>query len=526
MLARAAANAGSPDAGELYERAIADADELRTRQHLRSRYARLLVNAQRSDRAIAVLGEAIDEDDGADPAMSTELICGRLVALRMDPGHRADWDREARRLDERDLVGDVPAARALRAELSYRNGVAGTGLEDARRWLDDAIGGPDGHLLAVTNPQAFATAMHAALQVNAFTLGLDVSHRALEHARTAGYRSTYLLATSYAAMFSLRCGEPRAALSEVASPEDLERGAPVLVPLNAGAAASAYTVLGLLIEAEWEVGRVGEGSGFDRELTSGGCVEALGWLRLVQDRPKEALAAFRLMGDGAPTLKGANPSTNLWRSGAARAALRLGESGLATALSEEELGLARRWGAPRPLGVSLTTAALVAADRGGARLAAELLDQAVAVLETSADPQPLVTAIAERSKRHAAAGRTSDARRDGRRALDLAHRHELRLAADEIEASLRSSGARPRSRALQGIDALTPAELRVVRAVALTGRSNGEIAADLFVSRKAIEYHLSNSYRKLGVTGRADLAKVFAADGAATPGGGLRGRLG
>jgi DNA-binding CsgD family transcriptional regulator len=519
LLARAAASNGALDAGELCEQAIAEATEVGQRQQLRSRYARLLLDAQRSRRAIDVLTEALGEDDGSDPALWTELFCSRLVALRMDPDHRREWEEESRHLDDIELDGDVPAARALKAELSYRNGVAGIGLEEARRWLGEAVGGPDGHLLAVTAPQAFATAMQAAVQVEEFALGSEVAHRALEHARAAGFASTYLLASSYAAVFLLRCGQPRLALAEVATGDELEREPPVLVPLNAGTAAAAYLELGLLSEAEWELTRVGDGSGYERELTITGCAEALGQLRLAQGRFAEALETFRSMGAGSPAHAGANPSTNLWRSGAARAAILLGNTSLAVALSEEELGLARAWGAPRALGISLTTAALVALDRSKATTATGLLDEAIGVLETGADPGPLVFALGERARRHSAAGRAGDARRDHRRALDLAHRHELRLLADSLEAAMRASGDRPRSRVLRGVDALTPAELRVARAVALTGRSNAEIAADLFVSRKAIEFHLSNAYRKLGVSGRRDLAAVFATPGPPGPPG-------
>ena len=41
--------------------------------------------------------------------------------------------------------------------------------------------------------------------------------------------------------------------------------------------------------------------------------------------------------------------------------------------------------------------------------------------------------------------------------------------------------------------------------MAAAGATNREIAEALFVTRKAVEWHLGNAYRKLGVRSRADL---------------------
>ena len=51
---------------------------------------------------------------------------------------------------------------------------------------------------------------------------------------------------------------------------------------------------------------------------------------------------------------------------------------------------------------------------------------------------------------------------------------------------------------------LTAQEAVVARLVA-DGRSNKEVAAELFLSVKTVEFHLGNLYRKLGVRSRRDL---------------------
>ena len=54
--------------------------------------------------------------------------------------------------------------------------------------------------------------------------------------------------------------------------------------------------------------------------------------------------------------------------------------------------------------------------------------------------------------------------------------------------------------------ALTSRETEVAHLVG-KGLSNPEIAAELFISRKAVEYHLSNVYAKCGVHGRRQLRR-------------------
>jgi DNA-binding NarL/FixJ family response regulator len=77
---------------------------------------------------------------------------------------------------------------------------------------------------------------------------------------------------------------------------------------------------------------------------------------------------------------------------------------------------------------------------------------------------------------------------------------------ERCERELAACGLRPvkRSRPWAGQD-LTPQERLVARLVA-TGRTNREVAAELVLSEKTIEHHLSRIYRKLGVRSRTQLA--------------------
>lgn len=54
---------------------------------------------------------------------------------------------------------------------------------------------------------------------------------------------------------------------------------------------------------------------------------------------------------------------------------------------------------------------------------------------------------------------------------------------------------------------LTAREQHVIRLVAL-GRRNDEIAAELGISPKTVESHLTRVYRKLGIRSRTELAAL------------------
>ena len=66
------------------------------------------------------------------------------------------------------------------------------------------------------------------------------------------------------------------------------------------------------------------------------------------------------------------------------------------------------------------------------------------------------------------------------------------------------------------MEALTPSELRVAR-LAAEGRSNREIAYELYVTLKAIEGHLARAYAKLGIEGRAQLPRALGAEKTRVP---------
>jgi DNA-binding CsgD family transcriptional regulator len=74
-----------------------------------------------------------------------------------------------------------------------------------------------------------------------------------------------------------------------------------------------------------------------------------------------------------------------------------------------------------------------------------------------------------------------------------------------------AAGARPRRDRLSGPEALTPSERRVAR-LAAEGKSNPEIAQELFLTRRTVETHLTHAYQKLGIGSREELTTALSAD--------------
>jgi predicted ATPase/DNA-binding CsgD family transcriptional regulator len=75
-----------------------------------------------------------------------------------------------------------------------------------------------------------------------------------------------------------------------------------------------------------------------------------------------------------------------------------------------------------------------------------------------------------------------------------------------------SRGRGRRSRPALGWESLTPTELAVAVAVA-EGLSNPQIAARMFISRRTVTTHLTSIFRKLGISGRAELAAAAVRQG-------------
>ena len=224
-------------------------------------------------------------------------------------------------------------------------------------------------------------------------------------------------------------------------------------------------------------------------------------LRLEAGDASTALEDALRVGDLTAELQIPNPAFTAWRSLAARAAVRLGDQERARGLAGEEVELARRFGAPRALGIALV----------GRGLAEERPEDALGWLEEAVDVLASSPTLVERARSLLEFGaalrrarRVREARTPLRQALDIALGCSAEALAARARAELEASGARPRREHVTGVAALTPRE-RQVADLAAAGRTNGQIAADLVVSRGTVEAHLRSVFRKLDIASRHEL---------------------
>ncbi len=219
-------------------------------------------------------------------------------------------------------------------------------------------------------------------------------------------------------------------------------------------------------------------------------------------REEEALSGLVEAGELMEMGGGNNPAMMPWRSAAARIHARAGRFGDGLELAEEELVLARQFGADGPIGTALRACALCTEDPM-ARL--ELLREAQSChLKGQRMVERLATEV-DLAVNLAALDRKPEARGILLRTMDLAHGSGANSLAEQARTALVAAGGKPRRFAASGPDALTPSEQRVAT-LAASGLGNREIAEELFVTLKTVEWHLTRSYGKLGITSRSELS--------------------
>ncbi|MEU4312187.1 AAA family ATPase [Nocardia sp. NPDC024068] len=226
---------------------------------------------------------------------------------------------------------------------------------------------------------------------------------------------------------------------------------------------------------------------------------ALGLLELSAARPEQALLHFQ------PPAGGSYLSVTVVNvPDLVEAAVQSNHADLAT----EPLALFTRWaqaaGTPELNALAARCRALLAPSGHAAadfRRALELHEQTDQPFET-ARTQLLFGRHLRRSRRK------FEARAPLNAALETFQTLGAELWADRTREELRATGIRIQPRAATSTVKLTPQEARIAEAVA-DGYTNRDIAAQMFLSTRTIDYHLRKMYQKAGVNSRAELTRVL-----------------
>jgi DNA-binding CsgD family transcriptional regulator len=394
----------------------------------------------------------------------------------------------------------TPGWRALQAELSFEWLLAGSPLDDVRAAAHRALGDADrpyeGH-----DALPFYDAVAALSWADDLELAGESVDRALAEAERSGRLMVVATACFRRAIVMYLCGAIGSAVADAQRAVDASAlGWAAYLPAAQGVLALGLIERGELSLAAAVLEREGSGALETTTLPAAIFFQARSVLNLAEGAATEALedalAAGRIMTEDLGAL---TPAVMPWRSLAALAHHRLGDWVEARRLAAEETELARAFGARRAIGISLRTQGMVAESSRRT----DLLREAVRVLAGSPARPEHARALAELGSALARTGRSEgvDTLRQG---LELADTCGACALVDRIERELKTAGARVPRRKRRSPTALTPAEERVALLVA-DGLSNKDVAQKLFVSVRAVEFHLGNVYTKLGISSRRQL---------------------
>jgi DNA-binding CsgD family transcriptional regulator len=113
-------------------------------------------------------------------------------------------------------------------------------------------------------------------------------------------------------------------------------------------------------------------------------------------------------------------------------------------------------------------------------------------------------------------GRRADARAQLRTAYDMCAATGMEAFAERARRELLATGETVRTRTIGTQDQLTPQEAQIAR-LARAGMSNAEIAAQLFLSARTVEWHLRKVFTKLGISSRRQLERALPDGASARP---------
>ena len=479
--------------------AIELAVDVRARAEIALELARVMGVARDIRGALAVLDRAVTDIGDTDPALRVRLEAEFVTVARRYPATREQASRRLRLVSGHAQPGSL-AGCVLLANLAADALEVEGSAQEATRLADAAL--REDHLLVAEELDVALLATSVLMSTDQLDTAWRTWNAAVERARRQGSLTGFAHAATVRACLAYRCGQLMEAEADARLADNVLRE----YRLDLMRRYSLAFLVGALVER----GEVQAAADLLDQSTApvnlSLLLDSRGRLRCAQGRFAEAVEDFLACGRRLTDRGTRHPGMVPWQSNAALALQRLDQPLDAQRLVDYELEQARRLGVARALGIALRAAGLV----HGGPVGLAMLDEAASVLARSSARLEQARALTDFGAALRRANRRTEAREPLRRGLDLAAQCHAAPLADRARQELIAAGTRPR-RAISGVDALTPSELRVAR-MAADGMGNRAIAQALFVTVKTIEVHLGSAYRKLGVPSRAALAAALAGD--------------
>jgi DNA-binding CsgD family transcriptional regulator len=494
-LARAEQDAGLPSAADHMREAIALIDDPVKRAHASLRLTTLLSERLRWREAAEVTRAALADIAGGDGELELALRALLADCVRMDPAAGEDEPDQLRRLAA-SLSGETRGERLVQATAAALTPAdTAAAHAEAAELLDRSV------LLDPDQPGRPETGIASNfIRAGRLDQAERVVERVMQAARSQGLVHRHGLMLSMRAWIALERGELAAAEEDLREALDLARDIDFPPISLAAMLAVVLAERGEPAAAGAVLDEFGASGQLPEHQVMNPALHFRARVRLAQGRDDDALADAREVGRRYERidLRRAVPP---WRSLAAVLLAGKGEQDRALALAQEELELAQRWDTPLARGLALRGLGLVKGDLG-------LLHAAVQELERSPSRLELARGLVDLGAALRRAGRRTGCREPLGRGMDLAQGCAARALAERARTELLASGARPRRLALTGARSLTASERRVCE-LAAAGRTNRQIAQDLFVTTSTVETHLRHAYRKLGVRSREEAAALL-----------------
>ena len=490
--------------------AVAAFEEPQARAKAARLLARLLMISARWPEAVALMDREVRSVERIDPELAVALANDWAFVTRHTPAPiegRRDGVEVVRRLVGARL--DHPRTPAERVAVTILAVDATSLCEPADKvvaMIELALGG--GSLLAeeISDSPVFLVAGQVLMYADRLDAAYEHFSAGIEDARARGSLSGFVANCCFRAHTAFRQGRVLAAEADARA--SLETDGPPLphfLPTQVAALIDPLLARGQLQAAANELAKHDLDGALSDDYHAAFLLDSRARVRLAQGRADDALADALDAGRRQQAEQIPNPAMVPWGSTAALAAAAVGDHRRAQEHAEQELQLARTFGAPRAVGIALRAYAL-ASSTPQQRIVR--LREAVHVLENSPARLDYARALIELGAALRRDQQRAAAREPLRLALDIALASGANALATSAREELAATGAKPRHARVTGPTALTPSERRIAR-MAAEGMTNNQIAQALFLVPRTVEMHLTSVYRKLAIDSRTQLAEAL-----------------